>query len=138
MINVRPPKMRLPLRSAFAALTCLGVTVVALAAPNQPRAEAEALLQALQDSGCQFSRNGSWYSGPEAKAHLLKKLNYLEDKGMIKSTEDFINLGASTSSLSGKAYLVRCGQAPVVESKTWLSKQLATLRETRAGGKRVE
>jgi hypothetical protein len=36
---------------------------------------------------------------------------------MLKSTEDFINLGASTSSSTGKPYLFRCGSAQAVESK---------------------
>ncbi len=125
--------MHLCLRHLLIVLTCIGATLGAVAAPSSPsHAETETLLQALQESGCQFNRNGSWYSGSEAKAHLLKKLEYLEGKGMVKSTEDFINLGASTSSASGKAYLVRCGQAPAVESKAWLLNQLAALREAKS------
>jgi hypothetical protein len=104
---------------------------VAAPAPPQARAEVESLLKALRDSGCQFNRNGSWYTGAEAQTHLAKKLEYLEGKNLIKSADDFISLGASTSSSSGKPYLVKCGTTPAVESKTWLQERLATLRQAR-------
>ena len=100
-------------------------------APAAARAEIDALLKALQTSGCQFSRNGSWYSSAEAQAHLTKKLEYLEGKNLIKSAEDFINLGASTSSSSGKPYLVRCGSAATAESKVWLHGQLTFVRQAK-------
>lgn len=98
----------------------------AWAAPAPPavRAEIDGLLQKLEASGCRFNRNGSWYSAPEARTHLLKKLDYLEGKDMIKSTDDFIRLAASGSSMSGKPYLVQCEGAPAVESKLWLNRQL--------------
>jgi len=104
---------------------------VAAPAPAPVRTEIETLLQALQTSGCQFNRNGSWYTGAEAQAHLTKKIEYLESKNLVKSTEDFINLGASTSSSSSKPYLVRCGSAQAVESKVWLQAKLATLRQAK-------
>lgn len=92
------------------------------------RAEIEALLAKLQASGCQFNRNGSWYSGAEAKDHLLRKLEYIEDKGTVQSTEQFVELAASKSGLSGKPYQVKCGSELPVESQLWLSKQLSVLR----------
>ncbi len=100
------------------------------AAPLTPAARAEitGLLQRLQASGCQFNRNGAWYSGEEAKAHLLQKLDYLERKDLVHSTEQFIALGATESSMSGKPYLVRCGSAAPMQSKTWLSSELQAMR----------
>ena len=98
-------------------------------APPTVRAEVDALFKKLQSSGCQFNRNGSWYSGAEAENHLRRKLEYLEENNLVKSTEDFISLGASISSSSGKAYLVRCGQSNSVESKIWLQEQLKGLRQ---------
>ena len=35
----------------------------------------------LEASGCEFNRNGSWYTPTEAKSHLLRELKYLEDGG---------------------------------------------------------
>lgn len=105
---------------------------MALAMPPAARAEVDALLARLQASGCEFNRNGSWHAGAEARAHLLKKLDYLERKDLVQTTEQFIARGASGSSMSGKPYLVRCaGKAPV-ESAQWLTVELHALRAARA------
>ena len=118
-----------------ALLLCLAIaTTAASAAPLPPpaRAEVDALLNRLQSSGCEFNRNGSWYAGADARAHLLKKLDYLEGKDMVKTAEQFIERGAATSSMSGKPYLVRCaGKAPV-ESAKWLTAELQQVRAARA------
>lgn len=116
------------------ALLALAAGLGAHAAPLPPpaRAEVDALLARLQSSGCEFNRNGSWHSGSDAKAHLLKKLDYLEGKDLVKTAEQFIERGASSSSMSGKPYLVRCaGKAPV-ESAKWLAAELQQLRAARA------
>ena len=121
------------LLSRISALTAAFAVTASLSAPAPARARAEidALLKALQTSGCQFNRNGSWYSAAEAQAHLTKKLEYLEGKDLVKSAEDFISLGASTSSSSGKPYLVRCGSEAAIESKAWLQSQLTALRQSK-------
>ena len=118
------------MRRLLLATALFLTTSLALAAPLAPavRAEVDALLTSLERSGCEFSRNSSWYSGAEAKTHLLRKLDYLEGKGMVSTTEQFIALGASTSSSSGKPYQVRCAGAAPVDSKQWLTARLATLR----------
>lgn len=117
---------------AFAVAAMLAcASAAADPAPPAVRAEIEALLVRLQAPGCQFNRNGSWHSGTEAQAHLRKKLEYLEGKNLVKTTEDFINLAASASSMSGESYLVRCGASPAVESKAWLQEQLGAIRRSR-------
>jgi len=112
--------------AAALVLAFAGAQAAPLPAPA--RAEVEALLARLQSSGCQFNRNGSWYSGADAKAHLLRKLEYLENKDMVKTAEQFIDLGAATSSSSGKPYLVKCGAAAPLESKAWLTAELKAIR----------
>lgn len=92
------------------------------------RAEIETLLGKLAASGCEFNRNGSWHSGTEAKAHLLRKLEYLEDNGRVETTEQFIELAASQSSFSGQPYQVKCGEAAAVNSREWLTTELASIR----------
>jgi len=92
------------------------------------KAEIDALMERLQASGCQFNRNGSWYSGAEAKGHILRKLEYLEGKRTVQNAEQFIELAASRSSSSGKAYQVKCGNEPPFESQVWLNKQLSIIR----------
>jgi len=60
------------------------------------------LLRRLEASGCEFNRNGNWYPAAEAESHLLRKLNYLQDRDMVQTTEQFIELAASSSSMSGQ------------------------------------
>jgi len=100
------------------------------AAPLAPpaRAEIDALMVKLQESRCEFSRNGLWYSAAEAKSHLLRKLEYLEGRGEVQSTEQFIELVASKSSLSGQPYRVKCADAASLESAVWLYGELKRLR----------
>ena len=118
--------------------TAIAFLILALSGPlsAEPAAanvhtEINALLDRLESSGCQFNRNGSLHTGAEAKAHLLTKLDYLDKKGAVQSTEQFIDLAASKSSVSGKPYLVMCANAPPVESKVWLMRELQTVRSAR-------
>jgi hypothetical protein len=64
----------------------------------------------LQASGCQFNRNGTWYDASETVSHLNTKYQYLLRKGLVASSEDFIERAASESNLSGRVYRVRCTQ----------------------------
>ena len=121
------------MRSLLSLLTCALVGAAGAAPlPAASRAEVDALLMRLQFSGCDFNRNGSWYTGAEAKGHLLKKLDYLEGKDLVHTTEQFISLGASTSSMSGKPYLARCPGKPTVPLGAWLNTELQALRPARA------
>ena len=53
------------------------------------------------------------------RAHLLKKLDYLDSKGLITTTEQFIAQGASANN-AWQPVLVRCAGKPAVESP-WLT-----------------
>jgi hypothetical protein len=118
--------MRIPLTTVI-FLLCLS-SAIAAPLPSESRAEVDALLSRLETSGCEFNRNGSWHTGAEAKTHILRKLEYLEDKGAVHSTEQVIELAAASSSMTGQAYQVRCGKDAPVPSKTWLLSQLKALR----------
>jgi len=116
-------------RRLFLLLTGILIAASAVAALSPAvKAEIDSLLARLETSACEFNRNGSWYPATDAKAHLLQKLKYLEDRGMVQSTEQFIELAASKSSLSGQPYLVRCANAAPIPSSTWLLSQLQALR----------
>jgi hypothetical protein len=91
-------------------------------------AEIDSLMSRLESSACEFNRNGAWHTATEAKSHLLRKLKYLEDKGAVQSTEQFIELAASRSSMTGQPYLVKCGNGAPVQSATWLLSQLQDMR----------
>ncbi|HEU4777839.1 MAG TPA: DUF5329 domain-containing protein [Telluria sp.] len=99
------------------------------ATPAATRAEVTQLMGAVEKSGCKFSRNGSWYSGAEARAHLQKKFDYLDRKDMLTTTESFIEKGASTSSMSGKPYEMQCPDSKQVTSAAWLTAELKRLRQ---------
>lgn len=124
----------LSLRHCCVLLLVAGTVSVAAwaATPTlQAREEVAYLLNHLETSGCEFFRNGSWHTAPNARAHLEKKYHYLLDKGLVATTEDFIARGAAESSTSGKAYQVRCrGQAPVA-SERWLREELQRFRQYR-------
>jgi hypothetical protein len=100
------------------------------AAPMAPaaRAEIDGLMSWLEASACEFNRNGTWHTATEARSHLLRKLKYLEDRGAVQSTEQFIELAASSSSMSGQPYLVKCGNGAPVQSATWMRSQLQVIR----------
>lgn len=106
-----------------------GSMLHAASVPPAVRAEIDALLSRLSASACEFERNGSWYAATDAKAHLLRKLAYLERHDAVQTTEQFIDLAATKSSSSGKPYHVRCGKAAPLESRDWLTAELATVRD---------
>ena len=91
--------------------------------------EIKHLLTYLEKSDCEFFRNGKWYGAIEAKDHLNRKYNYLLKKGMVRTTEDFVRLGASQSSMSGKPYRVRCKGVEPVPSASWLGEELSRDRQ---------
>jgi len=115
----------------MAVALLLAINGPALAAESSTGAGAEIgkLLSALGASKCEFYRNGSWYGAADAQAHLTKKYEYLRDKGEITTTERFIADAGSKSSTSGEAYQVRCPSRSAVPSATWLSDELARLRQ---------
>lgn len=85
----------------------------------------------LKNSNCEFNRNGTWYSPDKAVSHLNRKYQYLLKRGLIKSTEQFIDRAASKSSMSGKPYLVKCGESDTVESSTWFTEELLRFRRAK-------
>ncbi len=93
------------------------------------------LLGYLERSGCAFYRNGSWYSASDARAHLDMKYRYLLDRGLVDTTEDFIDRAATASSMSGKPYQVQCDGHEPVSSAEWLTTELHRLRRASAATK---
>jgi hypothetical protein len=101
----------------------------ALAAPDaRAQAEIAHLLDYVATPGCQFSRNGSWHEGGEARSHLKRKYDYLVKRDLVSNAESFIERGATESSMSGKPYLVKCGGGKAVPSAVYLKEELARFR----------
>ena len=120
------------MRSILVALLVFFAVFALVAAPlaASQRAEIHALMAALHTSTCDFNRNDLWHNAANAKVHLLRKLDYLEANNAVHSTEQFIELAASKSSVSGRAYQVKCRGVAPVDSKDWLSEQLKLIRST--------
>jgi Family of unknown function (DUF5329) len=92
--------------------------------PATAQAEIEHLLRYLEQSGCEFFRNGRWHRATDARGHLDRKYRYLVERGLVSSAEDFIARAGSESSVSGRPYQVRCGTAAPVPSARWLTDEL--------------
>lgn len=106
----------------------LSCTLVQAAPDAKAQQEITQLLSFVEHSDCHFIRNGSEYPATEARAHLQKKLDYLENKGLVDSAEDFIERAATKSSMSGKAYQVNCPDG-TQDASTWLNTELKRLRQ---------
>lgn len=124
-----------PRRVISQLMMAVSICVIAIIVDTQVVAlpqtanEIRGLLEFVEKSDCTFIRNGAEYSGPQARAHLEQKLNYLESKNRVKSAEDFIDLAATKSSMSGRAYEVRCS-AGTEPAGMWLHKELQRQRES--------
>ena len=119
--------------TALTLLLLLAGGAVAQTPSAKTTQEVGQLFAALKQSNCEFSRNGSWYNAQKASEHLQRKYDYLLKKRLVTTTESFIELAATKSSISGKAYQVRCGKAAPVPSSSWFTSQLNALR---SGGRR--
>lgn len=94
--------------------------------------EIAALIGALEQSACQFQRNGDWHTAQEAARHLQRKYRALQQRAEVISAEQFIAQAATRSSLSGRPYQVQCPGQTVQGSGEWLLKKLQQLRHPAA------
>jgi hypothetical protein len=95
--------------------------------PIKVQLEVNVLLGYVEDSGCQFYRNGIWSEAKTAQKHLRNKYNYLVARNLINTTGDFIDLAATASSLTGLAYKVKCN-GKTMTSNQWLRDELSRLQ----------
>jgi uncharacterized protein DUF5329 len=115
---------------ALTAVLCIILQAARAAPPPATEAEINHLLGLMQNSGCEFFRNGTWYDAQRAAAHLRGKYAALAVNGQIETAEDFIDKAASSSSTSGQAYLIRCGGGAPTTTRQWFSTALARYRGT--------
>ncbi|WMJ69617.1 YfeK family protein [Stenotrophomonas sp. 24(2023)] len=112
----------------LAALLVVALPVQAAPGP-EARREIGALIASLDGSTCQFQRNGTWHDAAAARAHLQRKYDYLLKKDLVDTAEQFIERAASQSSLSGKAYRIRCPGQPEQTAAAWFGQRLQALRQ---------
>jgi hypothetical protein len=120
---------------ALVAVLCIILQAARAAPPPAAAVEINHLLGLIEQSGCEFFRNGTWYDAQRAAAHLRAKYDALAANGQIETAEDFIDKAASSSSISGQAYLIRCGGVPMT-TRQWFSAALARHRGATSGTQR--
>jgi hypothetical protein len=96
--------------------------------PADVQIEVNFLLGYVDGSSCAFFRNGSWHDSHAAQAHLRTKYKYLVARNLVHTTEDFIEMAATESSISGQPYLVKCNGTGTVTSSQWLHEELGRFR----------
>lgn len=96
--------------------------------PENAQTEITFLLATVKASGCEFSRNGTWYDSMKAQAHLRKKYDYLVARNRIHTAEDFIQQVATKSSITGRPYVARCAGNHAVAADQWLRDRLTHFR----------
>jgi hypothetical protein len=92
-----------------------------------PEEEIAHLMRTIEESACVFTRNGKEHTGIKALEHIRAKYDYVKRK--VKRAEDFIEYAATKSSMTGRPYLVRCGEDEMATAD-WLKAELAAFRQT--------
>jgi hypothetical protein len=100
--------------------------------PSAQVAEVKHLLDFVKSGHCVINRNGSEYPADEAVSHIRKKYDYFRDD--IRSTEDFIALSASKSTMSGDYYTVICAGKKMIRTQDWLMAELRHFRAEKNNG----
>ena len=116
------------MRIRTSKVLALGLVIAPVARAEPPaivRQEINYLIRHIGDSGCEFKRNGIWNNSKTAEAHVRGKYDFLVKRGLIDTTQDFIDTAATESSLSGQPYEIRCGGGLPMPSSLWLSNELA-------------
>jgi len=93
----------------------------------EQKRETSHLLNFVTNSPCKIIRNGKAYDGNRAVTHIQKKYDYFKDD--IETTEQFIELSATKSTLSGKYYTVVCGDDQPLKTRDWLLQELKNYRQ---------
>lgn len=117
---------RRKLLTALLATTILLPASFAMAAERTSETEILHLLDYIDQSNCNFVRNGNEYDAQEARQHIEKKYHYI--KSRLSSTAGFIRYAATESSITGRPYEVICNGERQT-SAGWLQAELARYRQ---------
>ena len=113
--------------NALILLTALlTLMITASFAEASYKIEINHLLNYIKNTKCLYERNGDRHSGVDAHKHISKKYEYYKDD--IQTAEDFIQLSATQSTVSGRKYHIICPGKKRVESGKWLLKELDRYR----------
>ncbi len=96
----------------------------AFAVSESLQSQIEALIGAVAQSQCVFIRNGKQHTARESVKHISRKYAHFENE--IDSIERFVDLTASRSLMTGKAYEVEC-EGLSMTSQSWMLDKAAEL-----------
>ena len=123
----------------FKALLVIGLLALSLGncllgADSETKASREItlLIQAVEQSGSTFHRNGKSYTSQEGADHLRLKLK--RGGKYADTTEHFITRLASKSSWSGKPYQIETPGGERSTMQAWLEAELARIRQAASDG----
>ncbi len=102
--------------------------LVADAQQEVTQQEIDHLLGFVANMACQYDRNGSIHSGPEARDHIARKYEYYKKR--VESAEDFVKYSATKSKLTGRSYKIHCPGVEALSSSEWLLQELQAFRES--------
>ena len=111
----------------FLSLLFTGANFAQSDVPDSQKPEVQHLLEFVETSDCTFERNGKRYDGADAANHIKRKYKYFKNK--ITTTEEFIEYSGTKSTMSGKAYLIFCGNQDPITSQDWLLEELTLYRK---------
>jgi Family of unknown function (DUF5329) len=89
------------------------------------------LLDYVNRSTLVFIRNSGEYTAQQASEHMQKKYEHFRDE--IETPEQFIELCATRSLLSGKPYLVINKHGETLKTSEWLTAELNAYRNNISG-----
>jgi hypothetical protein len=95
---------------------------LAHAQARKEQTQIDALIAAIENSGCRMQRNGAEHEAKAAAAHLRMKLEKAGSR--VQTAEQFIERVAAGSSASGEPYRVLCAGQPPQASRDWLRSRL--------------
>jgi len=108
-------------------ILCIFICIIsAPVLASDMQSEINHLLAFLENSECQFERNGKIHSGKDTVDHVKKKYNYFKNK--INNTEEFIEYSATKSTISGKYYMVLCKDKSKIKTQGLLLQELQKYR----------
>ena len=112
----------------FIAALILGMLIqksLYLQAADTTEHEVRLLIDAIAASRCDFNRNGREHTAEEAAAHL--ELKYARAGKHIDSADEFITQLASSSSFTGRPYLMSC-EGDTLPAEDWMIDALEQIR----------
>ena len=113
------------MKTIISALIFVSTAAIADVPPRQ-LSEVKHLLDFIKNSGCIINRNGTDHPADKGISHIETKYDYFRDD--INSTEDFIELSATKSTMSGDYYTVTCPGENTIRTQDWLLTELKSFR----------